>query len=256
MKKICTIVFAIIVSLGAAYGRGADTLKVMTYNLRFGELASMEEIGEFIKSENPDIVALQECDWDTHRERAPRQNGVKFVNRLADVTGLFGLYGKSIDYGGGYYGIGLLSKYPIVRSERIKLPRNDSSEQRVMLRADIELPDGNIVTFVSTHLEVTTKENRMIQVKFIEKQLRKVKNPVLLAGDMNATPDSPEMAELSKHWKNLTDGTLTFSSKKPTVKIDYIYGKPADKMDLLETEVPHEVKLSDHFPVISLITIN
>ena len=57
-----------------------DTLKLMTYNLRFGELASMEQIAGYISSQLPDIVALQECDWATNRTRAPHQNGVKFVN--------------------------------------------------------------------------------------------------------------------------------------------------------------------------------
>jgi endonuclease/exonuclease/phosphatase (EEP) superfamily protein YafD len=32
-------------------------LKVLTYNLRFGELASLEELAEFIKSQDPDVVA-------------------------------------------------------------------------------------------------------------------------------------------------------------------------------------------------------
>ena len=59
-----------------------DTLKLMTYNLRFGELASMEQIAGYISSQLPDIVALQECDWATNRTRAPHQNGVKFVNSL------------------------------------------------------------------------------------------------------------------------------------------------------------------------------
>ena len=47
---------------------GDGKLRVMSYNLRFGEIASMTEIGSYIKSLDADIVALQECDWDTHRK--------------------------------------------------------------------------------------------------------------------------------------------------------------------------------------------
>jgi hypothetical protein len=50
-------------------------LKVMTFNIRFGELASLEELAAFIKSQYPDIVAPQEVDVRTFRERASHQNG-------------------------------------------------------------------------------------------------------------------------------------------------------------------------------------
>ena len=162
----------------------------MSYNLRFGELASMEDIGAAISAENPDIVMLQECDWATYRERAPKQNGVKFVNVLASTTGMFGIYGKSINYRGGYYGIGLLSRYPVIRSERILLPNDGKTEQRSILIADVELPSGNIITVASTHLEVSSAELRIEQVKFINKLAKKNRHPFILAGDMNAEPDS------------------------------------------------------------------
>ena len=255
MKRIISILFSVsCLMVVSAAGRDADTLKIMTYNLRFGELASMADIGEYISSEAPDIVALQECDWATCRERAPHQNGVKFINELSYRTGMFGIYGKSIDYRGGYYGIGILSRYPIISSERILLPNPEDKEQRVMLVADIELPDGKVLTFVCTHLEVSSSGSRVEQVKFIRKRLAD-KKICLLAGDMNSAPDSPEMAYLCKYWKNLTDEGLTYSSMEPSVKIDYIYGRPSDAVGLISTGVPADVRLSDHFPVISKISI-
>lgn len=154
--RFVTVAAAILFCMTSFAGDGK--LRVMSYNLRFGELASMTEIGSYIKSLDADIVALQECDWDTHRERAPKQNGVKFINELAHETGMFGIYGKTIDYRGGYYGIGLLSRYPIVRSERVFLPNIGKKEQRAMLIADIQLPDGKIITYICTHLEVSSAE--------------------------------------------------------------------------------------------------
>ena len=44
-------------------------LKVMTYNLRFGELSSLKNIADFIVENEPDFVALQELDCMTRRER-------------------------------------------------------------------------------------------------------------------------------------------------------------------------------------------
>ena len=241
--------------VGFAAEKG-DTLKLMTYNLRFGELASMQQIGEYIASENPDIVAVQECDWATKRERAVHQNGVKFVNELAYHTGMFGIYGKSINYAGGYYGIGLLSKYPILSYERVLLPNDGKTEQRTLLIADVELPNGKVITFVNTHLEVKTAEMRIEQVRFINEYLKDCPNQIFLAGDMNATPDSEEMALLRKDWKDLTDRVFTYHTSKPEIKIDYIYSRPSAGVELLNTNVRENVKFSDHFPVISTIVLH
>ena len=239
MKKAIFTLFVLFSTAYAVFaGSRADTLKVMSYNLRFGELASMKQIGEYIAGESPDLVALQECDWDTRRTRAPHQHGVKFVNELAYWSGMFGLYGKSINYAGGYYGIGLLSRYPILRSERVLLPNDGKTEQRSMLIADIELPSGRILTFVCTHLEVKTSKMRQEQVRFINKYLKGVRNQILLCGDMNAEPSSEEMMMLAKDWANLTDTQLTYSTMKPQTKIDYIWSKPSSKVVLLSTRCP------------------
>ncbi|HAW06566.1 MAG: endonuclease/exonuclease/phosphatase family protein [Bacteroidales bacterium] len=255
-KKFSFIAVAVAILFCTASFAGDGKLRVMSYNLRFGELATMAEIGSYIKSVDADVVALQECDWDTHRERATHQNGVKFINELAHETGMFGIYGKTIDYRGGYYGIGLLSRYPIIRTDRILLPNVGKKEQRAMLLADIQLPDGKIITYICTHLEVSSAELRLAQVKFIQKKVKSIKNPVFLAGDMNAKPDSPEMAFLRKGWDDLTNRELTYSTKEPSIKIDYIYCRKGSGVKLIDTKVCHDTVLSDHFPVVANIEIN
>lgn len=257
MKRLVSfisILFASVALLSAT--EKGDTLKLMSYNLRFGELASMEQFAQYISSEQPDIVALQECDWATKRTRAPHQNGVRFVNELAYHTGMFGVYGKSINYAGGYYGIGLLSKYPILRFERVLLPNDGKTEQRSILVADIELPGGRVITFVNTHLEVKTAKMRIEQVEFIKEYLKDCPNQLFLAGDMNAIPDTKEMEMLREEWNDLTNRVFTYHSSRPEIKIDYIYTKPAENVELLSTEVREDVKLSDHFPVISTIVLH
>ena len=255
MKHFLFIVSLLVSSAALAAEKG-DTLKLMTYNLRFGELSAMKEIGEYILSEAPDVVAVQECDWATCRKRAPHQNGVKFMNELAYHTGMFGIYGKSINYAGGYYGIGILSRYPVLRYERVLLPNDGKTEQRSMLVADIELPDGKIITFVNTHLEVKTSQMRVEQVEFIEEYLKDLPNQIFLAGDMNAVPQSEEMSMLRRNWKDLTDDVFTYHTSKPEIKIDYIYTKPGEKVDLIETAVREQVVLSDHFPVVTTIVLH
>ncbi len=252
MMKKSLLIYAMV--LFCVLGHAAErNLKVMTYNLRFGEHASMQEIGQYIASESPDIVLLQECDWATYRNRAPRQHGVKFMNELAMETGMFPAYGKAIVHEQGYYGVGILSRYPIVATERVFLPNEYSKEQRIMLVADIELPDGEIITAVSTHIGLSEKE-RMQQVKFIERKLRG-KDKVIMAGDMNATPESPEMQRLYKSWKEVTGNAFTFSSFKPTIKIDYIFCRPAKDFEKISSRIGADKIMSDHLPVISEIII-
>ena len=84
MKKFLLIALLSILFGNRASAQKQDTLRirVMTYNLRFGELASLEQIAEHIKAFKPDFVALQEVDSKTFRERAPKQNGKDFITEL------------------------------------------------------------------------------------------------------------------------------------------------------------------------------
>jgi len=247
----------VLITISAVSFAQTTELNVMTFNLRFGELASLEDMAAYINEQQPDLVALQECDWKTNRERAPKQSGKAFVNELAYHTGMFGIYGKAIDYRGGYYGVGILSKYPVVRSERVFLPNpRPKKEQRVMLITEIELPDKSIVSFISTHLEVSSETIRQKQIKFINKKIKKIKTPVILAGDLNAVPESKEIMTGFPRWFNATDTVFTYSTMKPAIKIDYIYGYPNKLFGLIKTEVDTNCVLSDHFPVFSVIRVN
>jgi endonuclease/exonuclease/phosphatase family metal-dependent hydrolase len=230
-------------------------LKVLCYNLRFGELATLEELAEFIKSENPDIVALQEVDVKTKRERASHQNGKDFITELGCRTGMLTSYARTIDYAGGYYGIGILSKYPFEKTRKVVLPIPEkSNEQRALLLADIELPDGKMFTFVSTHLDHSSSEVRIIQVNALNKALKKNKLPVIVAGDFNGRPDSPEISEGMKEWLQACSPDFTIPSDKPRSKIDYIFYKPAKNWKTINAYTS-KITLSDHLPVIAEIEL-
>ena len=81
--------------------------------------------------------------------------------------------------------------------------------------------------------------------------MKSIKNPVFLAGDMNAQPDSPDMAFLRNGWDDLTIRELTYSTMKPSIKNVYIYSRKVNCVKLIETRVGKEKNLSDHFPVIA-----
>lgn len=225
-------------------------LKVLSYNLRFGELASLEELAEFIKSEDPDVVALQEVDVRTHRDRAPKQNGKDFITELGFRTGLLSAYGKTIPYMGGYYGVGILSKYPLASVERIYLPKTDQGkEQRALLVADVEYKEGAYFTFVSTHLDYTNTQERQVQVKRLNDVLLNRPYPVIIAGDFNARPESEEIVSGMAAWKQLSnEEAATVPAKNPKYKIDYIFCYPKDKWEKVENTT-YDIQLSDHLPI-------
>lgn len=228
-------------------------LKVLSYNLRFGELASLEELAEFIKKVDPDVVALQEVDVRTYRERAPKQNGKDFITELAYHTGMLSAYGKTIPYKKGYYGIGILSKYPLASVERIYLPKTEQKqEQRALLVADVEYNEGEFFTFATVHIDYTNNEVKQAQVDKLNEVLLNSTYPVIVAGDFNAHPTSVAIAEGMSSWKRLCNMDATVPASQPRNKIDYIFGYPQNKWTVIEN-ASYMSPLSDHLPISAVV---
>ncbi|WP_236973616.1 endonuclease/exonuclease/phosphatase family protein [Membranihabitans maritimus] len=254
MKFMLTLFF-IVGSFFLQAQETTDTLKILCYNIRFGEKASLEELAKYIKSEDPDLVALQEVDCRTHRDRAPAQNGKDFMSELGYLTGLMPSYGKTIPYKGGYYGIGILSRFPSASIQRIYLPMtNGGKEQRALLMADVEIKEGKYITFASTHLDYINSDVRWAQVSKLNKVLKEASYPVIVAGDFNARPEYTEISEGMGEWKSLSNTDPTASAESPKYKIDYIFGYPVNAWKLIETKTP-KIQLSDHLPIVTSVSL-
>ena len=232
-------------------------LTVMTYTLRYGELATMERLAEEIRGAEPDFVALQEVDVDCHRKDAPLNSGVNYINELAHLTGMFGFYGRALTRDdGGLYGIGLLSRYPAVRVEKMDLPNPQDVEPRVMLEGVFEV-DSLRLGFSCAHLDWQHAEDRAEQARAIADRLSRSPIPAIVAGDFNATPDEPAYSIMTSAAADLTDTVPTYPAKRPREKLDYIFAFPADSFQLLHTFVPEPSPTapSDHLPVVSRIRV-
>ena len=82
------------------------------------------------------------------------------------------------------------------------------------------------------------------------------RKPVFLCGDLNATPDSPTLRQLSEDWTVLSEPAPTYPSQNPSECIDYILVlKNRARYKLLKTVVCTEFEsadvsqASDHLPV-------
>ena len=232
-----------------------DTIRVMTFNLHAGHDASLEQIGQFIKQYQPDFVALQEVDQNTRRTNCLHQNNRDFITELAHYSGMQGLYGPTIKFSGGLYGIGLLTRHQFVDVHNIKLPHPvERMEQRGLLQGTFILADGDTVMVACTHLEAFDSVSRAAQVQFILDHFSSPTHPVILAGDFNASPADPVIGQLMDQWLDCTTGDFTFSVTDPTEKIDYILARPKHSWHAIDSQVI-PVELSDHYPVIATLVL-
>ena len=251
-------------------------LTVMTFNLRFGERASLDSIAAEIKAANPDFVALQEVDVNTARTAAPDMNGKDMLTELAARTGMFGLYAPAMTFAGGYYGVGILSRHPCVKSAVHELPNPAGVEPRVMLQGDFRLNGHRPVTFCSTHLDVKSADTRHQQINHIRGILApeqapadtlnakkccgantdaaKFFHPTIIAGDFNATADEPALQTLCEFADPVSCSDATFPVEAPTRKIDHIYALPRCHATLLDSAASLNT-VSDHRAVISRIRL-
>lgn len=249
MRKFIYI-FLFAISLSAT-AQTVLPFRVMTYNLRFGELASLESLAAYIRKVNPDVVALQEVDCKTNRELAPHQNGKDFISTLAFYTGLFGIYGKTIEFSNGYYGIGILSKYPIIASERVMLPNPEpQGEDRALLISSIDLPNNRQLIFACTHLDLTA-DKRAVEMTAIREHLQHKDGIQILAGDFNTSPLQGEIVKYFSGWKDALPLDYTFPANNPQEKIDYILYDNHQKVKVVDAFVDQSSKLSDHLPGIA-----
>ncbi|MBO4814810.1 MAG: endonuclease/exonuclease/phosphatase family protein [Muribaculaceae bacterium] len=260
--KLRNILLTLALLMGPAALAHTDTLTVMTLNLHAGRDASLEQIGLFIKQYNPDFVALQEVDLNTHRANCRHQNGRDFITELAYHSGMQGLFCPTIKFSGGLYGIGLLTRHPFVEVQNIMLPHpNPKMEQRGLLQGTFVLPDGDTVVMACTHLEAFDSLSRVAQAQFILSHFDDMAHPAILAGDFNAPPLDPAISMLTTQWTDCTPADQpTFSTTKPTQKIDYILThpagipKPESAWRVLGSQVI-PIILSDHFPVITTLLL-
>lgn len=231
-------------------------LTVMTYNIRFGELADMDGLAAEINKYKPDFVALQEVDINTARAASKHNNGLNYISELAQRTGMFGYYGRAINLGPGYFGVGILSRFPAEKLEKFELPNPGNQEPRVLLTGTFEMPDHKII-FASTHFDYRDHDTRKAQAQFVVEKFSTSPYPALLAGDFNANASQIYIKTIKTKMVDLSNERKTWPADKPKEKLDFIFGYPAKDFELKSCFVPEPSNdaPSDHLPVISKIIV-
>src|SRR5688572_5029504 len=85
------------------------SVRVLVYNIHAGKDAggkpNLDDVAAVVKSVSADVVLLQEVDRGTKRS-----GGVDQLQVLMDLTDFGGVFGRTLDYDGGLYGIAALSR--------------------------------------------------------------------------------------------------------------------------------------------------
>lgn len=224
-------------------------LRMLSYNVRNGkgmdEKIDYNRIAAVIRNIHPEVVALQELDSVTSRS-----NGIDVLKVLAQKCGMKSVYGASIPYQGGKYGIGILSKVTPLSTSFIPLPGRE--EKRGLLMAEFES-----YIFFCSHFSLT-QADRLASVQLINKKVTELHKRAFLAGDLNATPESEEINLLTEHWVSLSGPQPTIPSSEPKKCIDYIWGINCCNFTykIIRQEVVPEKVASDHRPVFVDISFN
>lgn len=221
----------------------AKEMTILSYNVKNGsgmdKKKDYDRTAKVIRDRRPDVVALQELD-----NKTSRSGGKDVLAEIARRVGMKGTYAKSINFGGGEYGIGLLSKVEPLSVKRIPLPGRE--EARVMLVAEFDK-----YLFAVVHLSLTQKD-RESSVETITKLAAESKKPFFIAGDFNAEPDSPEMVKMKEKFTLLSDDSWkTCPADKPTERIDYIwvYKASLPECKVVKKTLVDEPVASDHLPI-------
>lgn len=257
MKRLTTIVLLLffIASLVSAQQNDAKTVRVLSFNILHGATTKgdfdLDKIASIIEQSNPDLVALQEVDFKTRRAK-----NYDLATELGWRTKMAPLFGQAMPYDGGAYGEGILSKMPIIASRNVPLPHSPGNEPRAALEVLVKLASGDTISFIGTHLEhQKNSRDRIEQVRKINEVFAVQKYPSILAGDLNATPESEPIALLKEYWTDGSGNHLTYPSDKPRQKIDYIMYRPEARWELIETEVICDSIASDHCAVLSVLRL-
>ena len=219
-------------SLGRAGPDGA--VRVLSYNLHFGfdvrGWSDLEGVARAIEATGAEVVGLQEVSrgW--------------YVNGSTDMLAwlqrrLRMPHARFAGASDAVWGNAVLSRYPIVGGEVVRLPREGRPLARSALRVSIDLGAGRRLDVVATHLHHTEGPDgarvRLAQLPRLL-ELAAGRPATVLLGDFNAEPGSAEIARLRA--AGLTDAflagggrradELTWPSDRPDRRIDYLWLSP------------------------------
>lgn len=210
----------------------------------------LPRIAAVLRALKPDLVALQEVD-----RGQDRSDKVDQMRELGAELGMDARFKQSCFIGDGEYGIGVLSRFPIVKAAAYTLSQARGKEPRSALEAQVNVPGMAVpVSFLSIHGDYDdyTADVRVQEIQAILGFLAEHENPLVLAGDFNAERMDPALRVLEASGWSVLDknNAVTFPSADGGIEIDHVALKNFNPK-VLRYEVVEERVASDHFPIVA-----
>ncbi|MEX2290591.1 MAG: endonuclease/exonuclease/phosphatase family protein [Mycobacteriales bacterium] len=246
-------------------------VRLATLNLLNGmslpdRLVTPGRLADAVRALRADVVGLQEVD-----RFQPRSHSADLTLQVAEgmgtshwrfVPALVGTPGGSWraagdgdhDGSGAAYGIGLVSRFPVLSwhvtrlaaaplRSPVVLPGSRQliwlrDEPRVGVAAVVATPAGSM-TIATTHLSFVPIWNGR-QLRTLTTDLMRLPGPRVLLGDLNMPPPFPTV--LSR-WRSLAR-VATYPAWQPRIQLDHVLGS-GDLPAVTAVEAP-ELAVSDH----------
>jgi endonuclease/exonuclease/phosphatase family metal-dependent hydrolase len=228
------------------------TLRVMTYNIHVGvgmdKKMDLQRIGDVVNREHPDLVGLQEVDRGVERTQR-----VDEIAELAARTKMQYAFAHNLDYQGGQYGVAILSRFPILKTDHRKYQNKREAERRGMIRIEVNT-GGRLISFATTHLDYQYEDGRVFETQQLLDFLKDQTGPLIVVGDFNEEPNGEACKLMSgtftDSWlsSKAKGAGLSYPADNPAKRIDYIFyrfGLRAKRAWTVDTQA------SDHVPVVA-----
>lgn len=266
-----------------------DSFVILTYNLGylsgltnnkvFPDQKLIKENQQLVKANIdlvfPDIVALQEVDFDADRSyHIDQANGIagntfKYVANVVnwDVRYVpFPYWPPTNHFGQVVSGQSILSKFELSDLESVKLSRISTEPfwrdayylDRLAQVVKVDIL-GKELVLINVHLEAWDKPTRQQQLQEVIELWNKYASdfPVILLGDFNSDPGYEEatinkllnLSEVNTANLPVSDYEKTYPSDHPTDRLDYIFYNDKLKCNTA-TVLSTFGQVSDHLPLL------
>ncbi|MDN4071868.1 MULTISPECIES: endonuclease/exonuclease/phosphatase family protein [Fictibacillus] len=276
MKKLAACMLLVILFAGitaplavSASSEHSVKIRVMSYNLHYGNsmgnVYDLNAQAEVIRQSGAEIIGLQEVDvhWGS---RSLFEDDMKLLAEKLHMHYFFAPIYDLPPLNAGepnrQFGVGVLSKYPIVRAVNREITRLSTQVPNPVpapapgFAQTLINVKGIKLHVYSTHLDYRADPAvRAMQVNDMLSILKESSRQKILFGDMNAQPNAPELkplfSTLHDTW-NSTELGLTFPANHPSSKIDYILTSTRIRSS---SSYITSTLASDHRPIIADLAI-
>ena len=230
-------------------------LRLAAFNIAHGRgldrKVSLDRTVSVIRRMAAHVVCLQEVD----RHFGKRSNDLDQARELSRALDMQVVFGASLtrparDGRLREYGNAILSHLPILAHDLHLLPGGEGREPRSAQRVLIEIDPGTLWV-VNTHLSHDSVEDRAAQSRVVRSLVDDAMGAAVIAGDLNADNDAPELAalnDLRDAWTESGRGHgRTHPAHRPNKRLDHVLcsaGVVASAAQVMTSDA------SDHLPLI------